>query len=156
LPVTKTSEKWPDLAGRLVGGGHVLPVRVYFEDTDFSGVVYHANYLKFMERARSDMLRLMGSSHDALVDGVLGEPLAFAVHRIEVDFRAPARIDELIEVETRVGEVGGARLRLDQTVRRGDETLVEAKVTVVMINHRGRARRIPDAVRESLAALDRR
>jgi acyl-CoA thioester hydrolase len=152
--VTTTNEKWPDLAGRLGGGGHVLPVRVYFEDTDFSGVVYHANYLKFMERARSDMLRLMGSSHDALVDGVLGEPLAFAVHRIEVDFRGPARIDELIEVETKVGEVGGARLRLDQTVRRGDETLVEAKVTIVMINKEGRARRIPDAVREGLAALD--
>jgi acyl-CoA thioester hydrolase len=154
--VTTTNDKWPDLAGRLVAGGHVLPVRVYFEDTDFSGVVYHANYLKFMERARSDMLRLMGSSHEALVDGVLGEPLAFAVHRIEVDFRGPARIDDLIEVETKVGDVGGARLRLDQVVRRGEETLVNAKVTVVMINHQGKARRIPDAVRESLAALDRR
>jgi acyl-CoA thioester hydrolase len=154
--VTKTNEKWPDLAGRLVGGGHVLPVRINFEDTDFSGVVYHANYLKFMERARSDMLRLMGSSHDALVDGVLGEPLAFAVHRIEVDFRGPARIDELIEVETRVGDIGGARLRLDQTVRRGEETLVQAKVTIVMINKDGRARRIPDAVREGLTMLDRK
>jgi acyl-CoA thioester hydrolase len=154
--VTKTNEKWPDLAGRLVGGGHVLPVRIYFEDTDFSGVVYHANYLKFMERGRSDMLRLMGSSHDALVDGVLGEPLAFAVHRIEVDFRGPARIDELIEVETRVGDIGGARLRLDQTVRRGEETLVQAKVTIVMINKDGRARRIPDAVREGLTMLDRK
>ena len=152
--MTTQPEPWPDLAGRLIAGGHVLPVRIYFEDTDFSGVVYHTNYLKFMERGRSDMLRLLGGSHDALEDGVLGEKLVFAVHRIEIEFFRPARIDDLIEVETKVGDMGGARLTLHQTVRRGAETLVQAKVTIVMINHEGRARRIPATVRDSLSTLD--
>jgi acyl-CoA thioester hydrolase len=148
-----TPETWPDLAGRFVGGAHVLPVRIYFEDTDFSGVVYHANYLRFMERGRSDMLRLLGVNHDALDEGILGEPLAFAARRVEVEFLKPARIDDLIEVETRVAEMAGARLILDQTVRCGAVVLVEAKVTIVMINAEGRARRLPQAVRDTLAGL---
>ncbi len=149
-----TPENWPDLAGRLVEGGHVLPVRIYFEDTDFSGVVYHAAYLRFMERGRSDMLRLLGVSHDALDDGAYGERLAFAVRRMEVDFLKAARIDDLVEVHTRVGEIAGARLVLDQSVRRKGERLVEAKVTIVMINAAGRARRLPATVRSRLANPD--
>jgi acyl-CoA thioester hydrolase len=152
--MTTQPDPWPDLAGRLIAGGHVLPVRIYFEDTDFSGVVYHANYLKFMERGRSDMLRLLGGSHDALEDGVLGEKLVFAVHRIEIEFFRPARIDDLVEVETKVGDMGGARLTLHQTVRREAETLVQAKVTIVMINYEGRARRIPATVRDRLSTID--
>ena len=149
-----TPENWPDLAGRLVEGGHVLPVRIYFEDTDFSGVVYHAAYLRFMERGRSDMLRLLGVSHAALDDGAYGERLAFAVRRMEVDFLKAARIDDLVEVHTRVGEIAGARLVLDQSVRRKGERLVEAKVTIVMINAAGRARRLPATVRSRLANPD--
>jgi len=154
--MTTRSEAWPDLAGRLVGGGHVLPIRIYFEDTDFSGVVYHANYLRFMERGRSDMLRLLGVNHDELDEGALGERLAFAVRHIDVEFLRPARIDDLIEVETRAAETAGARLVLDQVVRRGADVLVKAKVTIVMINADGRARRLPSAVRDTLAALDAR
>lgn len=143
--------KWPDLAGRLIPGGHILPVRVYFEDTDFSGVVYHGAYIRFMERGRSDFLRLLGVGHDALDRGELGgEPLAFAVRRCVVDFLKPARIDDVVEVETRPGELGGARIILAQTVRRGDTVLVTAEVTVVMINATGQARRLPDAVRAVL------
>ena len=118
-------EAWPDLAGRLVAGGHVLPIRIYFEDTDFSGVVYHANYLRFMERARSDMLRLLGVSHDALDTGIFGEGLAFAVRHLEIDFERPARIDDFLEVESSVARIAGARLMIDQCIRRGAETLYQ-------------------------------
>lgn len=146
-------ETWPDLAGRLVAGGHVLPIRIYFEDTDFSGVVYHANYLRFMERARSDMLRLLGVSHDALGRGIFGECLAFAVRHLEIDFEKPAKIDDFLEVETTVSGIAGARLTLDQCIRRGPETLVSARITIVMINARRRARRLPAKVRDKLAAV---
>jgi acyl-CoA thioester hydrolase len=143
---------WPDLAGRLIEGGHILPVRVYFEDTDFSGVVYHGGYIRFMERGRSDFLRLLGVGHDALARGEHGERLAFAVSRIAADFRKPARIDEVIEVETRVASLAGARVVLSQTVRRGSDVLVAAEVTVAMINDAGQARRLPAVVREKLGA----
>lgn len=143
----RMTEPWPDLAGKLVPGGHVLPVRIYFEDTDFSGVVYHGSYIRFMERGRSDFVRLIGIGHTGLNDGEHGEPLVFAVRRINIDFLKPARIDDLLEVRTLVGEMGGARLELKQSVLRGGETLVEADVTIVLVSRNGRARRIPDSVR---------
>ena len=149
-----TSAHWPDLAGRLVedGQAHVLPVRVYFEDTDFSGVVYHGAYVRFMERGRSDYLRLLGVGHDALARGdhADGEQLAFAVARIAADFRRPARIDEVIEVVTRASRITGARIVLSQTIRRGEVVLVSAEVTVAMINTAGQPRRMPRIVREKL------
>ena len=148
-----TSPKtWPDLAGRLIPGGHVLPVRIYFEDTDFSGVVYHGSYIRFMERGRSDFVRLLGVAHAGLDAGEHGEQLAFAVHRIHIDFFRPARIDDLVEVTTMVKAVTGARLILTQTVTRDGERLTEAEVTIVLITREGRARRIPDSVRETLHA----
>ena len=120
-----TPEPWPDLAGRLIGGGHVLPVRIYFEDTDFSGVVYHGSYIRFMERGRSDFVRLLGVGHDALDAGEHGEPLAFAVRRMTIEFLKPARIDDLLEVETRVERNRRRAHRPRQTVRRGGEVLVD-------------------------------
>ena len=150
------SEPWPDLAGRLVPGGHVLPVRIYFEDTDFSGFVYHGSYVRFMERGRSDFVRLIGVGHTELDRGEHGEPLFFAVRHMEIDFLKPAGIDDLVEVETLVRDIGGARLKLRQTIRRAAEVLVEADVTIVLVSHQGRARRIPDSVRariEQPAAL---
>jgi acyl-CoA thioester hydrolase len=146
------SEAWPDLSGRLVDGGHLLPVRVYYEDTDFSGWVYHASYLRFMERGRSDFLRLCGISHDALDRGVHGERLAFAVRHMTINFLRPARIDDVIEVDTRAIEIGGARIMLAQTVRRGSETLVKAEVTVALVSAAGEPRRLPAEVRERLQA----
>jgi len=146
------NEPWPDLAGRLTETGHVLPVRVYFEDTDFSGWVYHASYLRFMERGRSDFLRLKGIGHDALDKGAHGERLAFVVRHMSVDFVKPARIDDVVEVATRVIEIGGARVVLAQTVRRDAATLAEAKVTVALINEAGEPRRLPAEVRRRLQA----
>ncbi len=142
------SEAWPDLAGRLVEGAHVLPVRVYFEDTDFSGVVYHASYLRFMERGRSDFMRLAGADHAALFAGE--ESVAFAVRRMTIDFRRAARIDDVLQVLTRVQEMRGASMHLAQEVRRGDELLVSATVQVALVSATGKARRIPAALRAVL------
>ncbi len=139
---------YPHLSGELTPDGHILPVRIYFEDTDFTGVVYHASYIRFMERGRSDYVRSLGIHHSALDAGETGEQLAFAVYRMNIEFRRPARIDDIVEVVTRPKAMRGASIDLGQTIRRGDEVLVEATVTVVLVNRDGRARRIP----ESLAA----
>jgi acyl-CoA thioester hydrolase len=152
--MTRTPEPWPDLAGRLADGRHVLPVRVYFEDTDFSGVVYHASYLRFMERGRTDFLRLAGIGHGPLDRGETGggERLAFAVRRMTLEFLKPARIDDLLEVHTRVAELTGARIVLEQAVCLGDATLVLAEVTVALVDGRGRVQRLPAEMRGRLVA----
>jgi acyl-CoA thioester hydrolase len=119
---------------------HRLAVRVYYEDTDFSGVVYHANYLRFLERGRTELLRDLGVDQTALFSGAA--PLAFAVMRMAIDFRRPALMDDLVDVITTVVEVGGASLILDQKLMRGEELLVEATVRVAAVS-RGRAARLP-------------
>jgi acyl-CoA thioester hydrolase len=138
------AERWPDLGGRLVAGGHVLAVRVYYEDTDFSGAVYHANYLKFCERGRSDYLRLIGIHHHELKASIEG--LAFVVSRMECEFRRPARIDDVVEIETRFRARSGARLMLDQEIERQGESLFKASVTVAVVDKRGRPRRLPATI----------
>lgn len=152
--------RWPDLAGRIETARegdrpvrrHVLPVRVYFEDTDFSGLVYHASYVRFCERGRSDFLRLQGSDHRKLIaPGAGGEPAAFVVRRMTFDFLRPARIDEALEVATSVAGIGVASLTLDQRVQRDGETLVKAEVTVVLVSQAGRPLRIPEAIRAGFA-----
>jgi len=147
------SRDWPDLAGRLTETGHVLAVRVYFEDTDFSGFVYHAGYLRFMERGRSDFLRLMGIGHDELDRGAHGERLAFAVRHMSIDFVKPARIDDIVEVATRLTEVAGARIVLRQTLTCGGRRLTEAEVTVALVNAAGRPRRLPAEMRRRLSPV---
>lgn len=149
-----SDRQWPDLAGRLIqldgAQAHVLPIRVYFEDTDFSGLVYHASYVRWCERGRSDFLRLLGGDHRRLIDGTGGtEPAAFVVRRMTFDFMKPARIDELLEVETRVKGVGAASLTLQQRVKRQETVLVEAEVTVVLISVAGKPLRISGALREA-------
>ncbi len=146
---------WPDLAGRLrvTAGGreHVLPLRVYFEDTDFSGLVYHASYVRWCERGRSDFLRLIGNDHKALLQGADGrEPAAFVVRRMALEYLKPARIDDVLEVTTRVKELGAATLTLDQQIRRGDVVLFEAVVTVVLVSQSGRVLRLSRALREAM------
>lgn len=131
------------LAGELTPAGHRLVARVYFADTDFTGVVYHARYLEFFERGRSDYLRLAGVHHTELQAGKHGEPLAWVVRRMEIDFRGPARIDDILTVETRTESVSGARIFMAQKIRRGDEVLVEAKVEAAIIGEGGRPRRFP-------------
>lgn len=155
-PDTAVPRSWPDLAGRVIEDGgrrhHVLPVRVYFEDTDFSGLVYHASYVRWCERGRSDFLRLLGNDHRALFDGISGrEPAAFVVRRMGLEYLKPARIDEVLEIETRVKELTAATLVLDQAVTRGQERLFEAVVTVVLVSQSGRVLRLSNALRKVLA-----
>jgi acyl-CoA thioester hydrolase len=132
------SERWTGLAGRMEGGAHILPVRVYYEDTDAGGVVYHANYLKYCERGRTDFLRVRGLRQSAMPG------LFFVVRRMACEFMKPARLDDLLEVETRLVDMGGARLDLDQCVRRDTEVLFSASVTVALVDGTGRPRRLPD------------
>ena len=148
--------RWPDLAGRIVADAsgqrrHVLPVRVYFEDTDFSGLVYHASYLRWCERGRSDFLRLAGNDHKALIDGGGGrEPAAFVVRRMQLEFLKPARIDEVLEVMTRVKETTAATLVLDQRICRVALELFTAEVTVVLVSRSGKPLRLSAALKEAL------
>lgn len=152
-----TERQWPDLAGRMIRDGagprHVLPVRVYFEDTDAGGVVYHASFVRFAERGRTDFLRLLGTDARQLIDGSdKREPAAFVVRRMQIDFYRPGRMDDLLEVETRVKELGGASVTLIQTIKRGDQRLVEAEVTVVLVSVSGKPLRLNEAVRRAFLA----
>jgi len=121
--------------GRIENGEHVLAVRVYYEDTDFTGVVYHGNYLRFFERGRSEMLRVMGTPPDREDHG------AFAVTRIVVDYRAPARIHDELVVHTRFEGMKGPRLLFRQTITRDGAALVEAEVVAVAIHPDGKVRK---------------
>jgi acyl-CoA thioester hydrolase len=138
---------WPDLAGRIEPGLHRLPVRVYYEDTDAGGVVYHSNYLKYCERGRSDCLRLLGVDQVAMLTAPVSERMFFVVRRMECDWLRPARLDDLVEVETRFRDMGGARMELDQAVVRGPDLLFTAKVTAVLVDGTGRPKRVPDPLR---------
>ncbi|MGE0627965.1 MAG: YbgC/FadM family acyl-CoA thioesterase [Hyphomicrobiaceae bacterium] len=157
---TDKSARWPDLAGRLIEHEgrrrHVLPVRVYFEDTDFSGLVYHASYVRWCERGRSDLLRLLGNDHRELSDGNAGhEPAAFVVRRMALEFLKPARIDEVLEVETMPKELGAAHLVLDQRIVRDGLVLFTAEVMVVLVSASGKPLRLSRSIRTALSqAID--
>jgi acyl-CoA thioester hydrolase len=157
-PPPDATARWPDLAGRIVADAagrrrHVLPVRVYFEDTDFSGLVYHASYLRWCERGRSDFLRLVGNDHKALIAGAGGrEPAAFVVRRMALEYLKPARIDEVLEVVTRARETTAATLVLDQRVTRDGIELFTAEVTVVLVSVSGKPLRLSAALREAMQA----
>lgn len=129
-------------AGAFCGKTHVLPVRIYYEDTDFSGVVYHANYLKFFERGRTEFLRALGASHAEMA--AAEDPAAFMVVRMEIDFKRPARIDNSLTIETRITKLRGPRVVFAQTALRGDELLCRADVTVAAVSLDGRPRRLPE------------
>jgi acyl-CoA thioester hydrolase len=142
---------WPDLSGRIENKRHILPIRVYSEDTDFSGFVYHTSYLRWCERGRSDLLRLIGVHHGDLHEpGDGGSPAAFVVRRLEIDYLRPARIDEVLEVVTECAELGGAHLTLAQEIRRGSTVLCRLRVKVVLISLAGRPLRLPAAITERL------
>lgn len=141
------------LDGKIRNGRHHMPVRVYYEDTDFSGVVYHASYLRFMERGRSNYLRLLGTNQRALFEETAREApgFAFVVRHMEIDFRKPARIDDVLEVVTENEEIKGASITVRQRVLRGDEELISALVQVAFVSG-GRARPIPKALRTAMQA----
>lgn len=139
------------LSGRIEDGVHRLDIRIYYEDTDFSGAVYHANYLKFCERGRSDFLRLIGVHHHELAANDGG---GFVVRRMLCDFLKPARIDDMVTVETLLISAAGARLMLWQRVLRGGEILFEAEVTAALVAN-GRPRRLPAPMAATLSRLAR-
>jgi acyl-CoA thioester hydrolase len=138
-------------AGWLDGREHVLPVRIYYEDTDFTGVVYHANYLRYFERGRSDLLRFVGIHHAALAN--LPEPAAFTVVKITVEFKRPARIDDALEVRTRYDRIKGVRLFIGQRVLRAGELIATADVEAACIDLNGRPRRPPPGLIDAVGPL---
>jgi acyl-CoA thioester hydrolase len=150
---------WPDLAGRIIDDGtgrrHVLPIRVYFEDTDAGGIAYHASFIRWCERGRTDFLRLLGTDSRRLIDGSASlEPAAFVVRRMNCDFMRPARMDDVLEVETRVKELGGASVTLLQTIVGGGRPIFEALVTVVLVAVSGKPLRLSHAVRAAFGSSD--
>jgi acyl-CoA thioester hydrolase len=128
---------------------HSLPVRVYYEDTDFSGVVQHGAYVRFLERGRTEFLRVCGVNQSALFAGA--SPLAFAVRRMSVDYLKAAQMDDLLSVETRVAQLGGASIGMAQRILRGDEVMVTAEVRVAVVAA-GRAQRLPPEIAAKLSA----
>lgn len=141
--MSDTAVNTTGLSGTLTDFGHRLIARVYFADTDFTGVVYHGRYLEFLERGRSDFLRLTGVHHTELAQGSLGEKIAWVVRRMEIDFRSPARIDDVLIIDTCTEAISGARIFMAQQIRRGDDLLIEAKVEAAIIAENGRPRRFP-------------
>jgi acyl-CoA thioester hydrolase len=139
------------LSGELTDHGHVLTQRVYYEDTDFSGVVYHARYLHFLERGRTDFLRCLGIHQSAMASGE--EQLVFVVHRMEIDFKGPARMDDVLTILTATEKVAGVKLMLAQEIRCGDRLLIAARVTVAVINAAGRPRRLPAEIATGFSGL---
>ncbi|MDR3421941.1 MAG: tol-pal system-associated acyl-CoA thioesterase [Xanthobacteraceae bacterium] len=141
------------LDGEIRDGRHVLVVRVYYEDTDFTGIVYHANYLRYMERGRTNYLRLIGADHRALFEAAEKEApgFAFVVRAMNIDFLKPARMDDVLDIVTEPEDVKGASVTLRQKVMRGDELLVSASVRVAFISA-GRARPIPKPLRLAMKA----
>jgi acyl-CoA thioester hydrolase len=155
------------LAGRLETTGegrvHSLAVRVYYEDTDFSGVAYHASYVRWCERGRSDFLRLAGNDHMRLFDGSTGqEPAALMVRRLTIDYLRPARIDDVLVVTSRVKEMAAATLTLSQRVARIDPdqphvapiALCDAEVVVVLVSKSGRVLRLSKVLAPVFGAID--
>ncbi|WP_091736984.1 tol-pal system-associated acyl-CoA thioesterase [Phenylobacterium immobile] len=135
-------------SGWLEGREHVLGVRIYYEDTDLSGLVYHANYLRYFERGRSNFLRLAGVDHTRLLN--LADPMAFAITRLEINYRRAARIDDALMVRTRYDALKGARLVIAQRILRGEELICEARIEAACIDLGGRAKRPP---RDLVAAI---
>src|SRR3954470_7950207 len=142
---TEPSARW------LGGRGQQLPVRIYYEDTDFTGVVYHANYLRYFERGRSDFFRLVGVSHSALLERP--DPAAFTITRIAVEFKRAARIDDALLVRTTYDAAKGPRLFISQRITRGEELIATAAVEAACIDLKGRARKPPPGLAEALRPL---
>ena len=141
------------LDGEIRDGRHLQTVRVYYEDTDFTGIVYHANYLRYMERGRTNYLRLIGADHRALFEAAEKEApgFAFVVRSMTLDFLKPARMDDILTVVSEPNEVKGASVTIRQRVKRGDELLVQADVKVAFISG-GRAKPIPKPLRIAMRA----
>jgi acyl-CoA thioester hydrolase len=141
------------LDGEIRDGRHHQQVRVYYEDTDFSGIVYHASYLRFMERGRTNYLRLIGADHRALFEAAAAEApgFSFVVRHMDIHFSKPAHMDDVLDIVTTPAEVKGASVTLNQKVMRGADLIVEADVQVAFVSG-GRARPIPKPLRIAMSA----
>ena len=141
--------------GRIDGGRHILPLRIYYEDTDAQGIVYYANWLRFLERGRTELLRAIGLEHSALR---ADSGIRWVVRRCTIDYLKPARLDETIDIATGCGEMRGASLDMIQEARRGEELLVRAELLVACLDERGRPVRVPlharNALKEVAAATE--
>jgi acyl-CoA thioester hydrolase len=137
--------------GSFDGKIHVLPISVYYEDTDLSGFVYHANYLRYMERGRTECFRLAGISKMAGLDEA--EPTAWAIRRIQVEYHRPARLDDMVEVRTGLTGLSGARMWATQRIVSSEGLLVEGRIEACMTTLTGKARRLPKIVLQTLAPL---
>jgi acyl-CoA thioester hydrolase len=137
--------------GRFDGKVHILPLRIYYEDTDLSGVVYHANYLRFMERGRSEFFRSAGITRLAMLDDA--EPTAWTLRKAQLEYFRPARVDDLIEVHTACSELTGVRMTADQKIYCRGQLLTHGKVEACIITLAGKPRRIPAAMRRILEPL---
>ncbi len=122
---------------------HRFPVRVYYEDTDMGGIVYHANYLRYIERARSDFVRALGNDQNAM----RAAGIVWVVHKIDAEFLAPAKFDDDLVVETEVVDVTPARIVMGQVVRRGEMAVFRARVTAVCMTTQGKPVRLPAEIR---------
>jgi acyl-CoA thioester hydrolase len=141
------------LAGWFEGAIHYLPLRIYYEDTDASGLVYHANYLRYMERARSDVTRLLGFDQKEMLSHSEHERLFFAVRAIEIDYLKPARLDDAVMMETRHTAISAVQGRVRQRLWRGQDLLIDARVHAAFLGGDGRPRRMPAPMREAFEAL---
>jgi acyl-CoA thioester hydrolase len=137
----------PVLSGVMAGKVHHFPLRVYYADTDAGGIVYHATYLDFAERARTEMMRLFGLDHMQLQKD---HGLLFAVRSCEIDYRRSARLDDLLEIRSHVTHLGGASLHVSQSIWRAEEELVRLVIRLVCMHFDGRAMRIPAGIRSDL------
>jgi acyl-CoA thioester hydrolase len=140
-----------NLDGEIRDGRHTMQVRVFYEDTDFSGVVYHASYLRFMERGRTNYLRLIGANHREMFEGAAKDAVAFVVRSMTIDWLKPAKMDDLLDIVTVPETIKGASIVLRQECRRGNELLCSASVRFAIVAG-GRPRPIPDALREAIQA----
>ena len=138
-------------SGAFEGREHVLPVRVYYEDTDFTGVVYHAAYLRYLERGRTEFLRSLGVHHSELLGG--DNPTAFAVTAMSMRWLRPARVDDALEVRTTYDTPRGPRMTVGQRITRGDDLLLTAEVEAVCITPDGRAKRPPKGLVEAIRPM---
>jgi acyl-CoA thioester hydrolase len=149
--MTSVPSQWPEPSGgRFDGPVHRYAVRAYFEDTDLSGVVYHANYLRWFERARSDMLRLLGIDQRAAQEAGEG---AYAVSELTIRYHAPARLDDVVRIESRAEELRAASCRMHQRAFRDETLLTEARLRVGFVGPDGRPRRQPDVWRAAVSAI---
>ena len=134
--------------GRFEGKVHILPIRIYYEDTDLSGVVYHANYFRYMERGRTEFFRLAGVSKMAMLEDA--EPTAWTLRNASIDFFKPARLDQPLEIHTTCPLLTGARMKADQKIYSGETLLAHGRVEACIMTLGGKPRRIPQAVRDKL------